>query len=154
MEFVTRDFNELTNTELYKLLQLRVAVFIVEQNCLYQDLDGKDLKSYHMLVFDKEMLIAVTRLVPPGISYEGYASIGRVATHIDHRRKGLGRLLMEKSIEECERLFPGYNIKISAQTYLIPFYESLQFEKFGSEYLEDDMPHHAMIRHSLQFNQH
>ncbi len=154
MEFVTRHFNELTNTELYKLLQLRVAVFIVEQNCLYQDLDGKDLKSYHMLVFDKEMLIAVTRLVPPGISYEGYTSIGRVATHIDHRRKGLGRLLMEKSIEECERLFPGYNIKISAQTYLIPFYESLQFEKFGSEYLEDDMPHHAMIRHSLQFNQH
>jgi ElaA protein len=150
MNLVLKHFKELELEELYKLLQLREAVFIVEQSCLYHDIDGKDPHCYHMMAFDNKTLISLTRIVPPAISYEGYSSIGRVVTHHDYRRKGLSRVLMERSITECERLFPGYNIKISAQTYLIPFYESLQFEKVGSEYLEDDMPHHAMIRHIIQ----
>jgi ElaA protein len=150
MIFEIKHFNDLTTLELYNLLQLRVAVFVVEQNCPYQDLDGKDLQSYHVLCYENDTLIAVTRLVPPGISYEAYASIGRVVTHPDFRRKGVSRKIMERSIEHCEKLFPGYNIKISAQSYLIPFYESLQFDKHGEEYLEDNLPHQAMIRHAIQ----
>ncbi len=154
MTFLVKHFSELSTIELYKLLQLREAIFIIEQNCIYQDIDDKDLHSYHVMAFDDNILVALTRLVPPKISYDEYASIGRVATHIDYRGKGTGRKIMEKSLEQCELLFPGYNIKISAQSYLIPFYESLQFEKWGSEYLEDGLPHHAMIRHSLQFGKH
>ena len=154
MTFLLKHFNEFSIDELYKLLQLRVAVFIVEQNCAYLDPDDKDQQSYHLMGFDGSTLVAVTRLVPPKISYEGYASIGRVATHSGYRGLGLGREIMEKSLEACGRLFPGYDIKISAQTYLIPFYESLQFEKQGPEYLEDGLPHQAMIRHSKQNGQH
>jgi ElaA protein len=95
----------------------------------------------------------VTRLVPPKISYDEYSSIGRVATHLNWRGAGIGKLIMKKSIDQCEFLFPGYNIKISAQSYLIPFYESFDFEKTGKEYLEDNIPHHAMIRHSIQLGQ-
>ncbi len=151
MDLILKHFRDLELQELYKLLQLREAVFIVEQNCLYHDIDGKDPYCYHLMAFENESLVSLTRIVPPTISYERYSSIGRVVTHKDYRRKGLSRKLMERSIDECERLFPGYNIKISAQTYLIPFYESLQFEKTGTEYLEDDMPHQAMIRHLIQF---
>lgn len=151
MDLILKHFSDLELLELYKLLQLREAVFIVEQNCLYQDIDDKDPYCYHLMAYENQTLISLTRIVPPTISYEGYCSIGRVVTHKDYRRKGLSRKLMERSIKECERLFPGYNIKISAQTYLIPFYESLQFEKTGTEYLEDDMPHQAMIRHLIQF---
>jgi ElaA protein len=154
MKFSVKFFDELTTNELYKLLQLRESIFIVEQNCIYQDIDDKDQKCYHLMAYENDALVALTRLVPPKVSYEGYPSIGRVATHSEYRGKGYGRLIMEKSLEECERLFPGYNIKISAQSYLIPFYESLQFEKWGTEYLEDGLPHQAMIRHSLQFGLH
>ncbi len=154
MVFKIKHFNELSTLELYQLLQLRIEVFVVEQNCPYQDLDNKDFHSYHVLMYQDVQLIALTRLVPPKVSYEKYSSIGRVVTHPDFRRTGLGKLIMEKSIAQCEQLFPGYNIKISAQSYLIPFYESLQFEKTGSEYLEDNIPHHAMIRHSIQIGPH
>lgn len=154
MVFTLKHFNELSTFELYKLIQLRVAVFIIEQNCPYQDLDDKDLNCHHLMGFENETLVAVTRLVPPKISYEGYSSIGRVATHLDYRKMGYGRKIMDRSITDCERLFPGFNIKISAQSYLIPFYESFQFDKWGSEYLEDGIPHQAMIRHSLQIGPH
>lgn len=154
MIFLIKHFNELTSLELYNLLQLRIEVFVVEQNCPYQDLDNKDLYSYHIMGVENDKIIAVTRVVPPKISYESYSSIGRVVTHADYRGKGISRKIMEKSIAHCELVFPGYNIKISAQSYLIPFYESLQFDKTGTEYLEDNIPHQAMIRHLIQFAPH
>jgi ElaA protein len=154
MEIFIKHFDKLTLLELYELLQLRVAVFIVEQACIYQELDGKDLSSYHVMLFKEKKLVAATRLVPPGISYENYASIGRVVSHEAHRKEGLGKLVMIESIQSCEKLFPDHKIKISAQCYLIPFYESLDFSRFGNEYLEDGIPHQAMIRHSKPSLQH
>lgn len=153
MHFEIKHFNELTTDELYKIIQLRIAVFVVEQNCPYQDLDDKDQRSLHLLAWEDASLVGLTRLVPPKVSYDAYSSIGRVVTHPDYRAHGLGRKLMEISIQYCFDVFPGYNIKISAQSYLIPFYESLEFEKTGTEYLEDNIPHHAMIKHSIQFGQ-
>lgn len=150
MEIRIKHFNELDRLELYRIIQLRINVFIVEQNCPYPELDDKDLVSNHVMIWEGEELLAVTRLVPPGISYPNYASIGRVATHANYRGSGLGKLVMTESIKACEELFPGYNIKISAQAYLISFYEAFSFEKIGDEYLEDNIPHVAMIRHSIQ----
>lgn len=146
MELILKHFRELDIYELYKILALRESVFIVEQNCIYQDIDGKDPECYHLMAMDGKELASLTRIVPPKISYDLYSSIGRVVTHSRYRRKGLSRMLMLKSIEICSGLFPGFDIKISAQTYLIPYYQSLSFEKTGDEYLEDDMPHQAMIR--------
>lgn len=150
MEIRIKHFNELDRLELYRIIQLRINVFIVEQNCPYPDLDDKDLVSNHVMIWKGEELLAVTRLVPPGISYPNYASIGRVATHANYRGSGLGKLVMTESIKACEELFSGYNIKISAQAYLIAFYTALGFDKIGEEYLEDNIPHIAMIKHSIQ----
>ncbi len=148
MEIAIKHFNQLTALELYRILQLRAMVFVVEQNCPYQDLDGKDLESYHQWIWDGEQVIAVTRIVPPGISYPDYVSIGRVVSHPTFRRTGVGRIIMKESILRCEELFPGRSIKISAQSYLIPFYASFGFNSVGEEYLEDFIPHQAMIRYS------
>lgn len=150
MEIRIKQFNELDRLELYRIIQLRINVFIVEQNCPYPDLDDKDLVSNHVMLWKGDELIAVTRLVPPGISYPNYASIGRVATHANYRGSGLGKLVMTESIKACEELFSGYNIKISAQAYLVAFYTALGFDKIGEEYLEDNIPHIAMIKHSIQ----
>lgn len=141
-----KDFSELTNEELYRIIQLRIGVFIVEQNCLYQDCDGKDLKGHHLCAWNGETLLAYTRLLPPGVSYENAASIGRVITSPAARGQGLGKLLMRKSIEEIEALFGKVPINISAQLYLRRFYESFSFVQQGEAYLEDGIDHISMIR--------
>ncbi len=145
-----KKFEELSNEELYSLLQLRSQVFVVEQNCAYLDADDKDLLAHHLFATTietkmlKPKLIAYARLLPPGISYP-QASIGRVVAAIDERKKGLGKFLMQKSIDQTLLLFGNNAIKISAQLYLKNFYESLGFVTIGKDYLEDDIPHIAMI---------
>ncbi|MBK8956435.1 MAG: GNAT family N-acetyltransferase [Saprospiraceae bacterium] len=141
-----KHYKELTLEELYSWLQLRLEVFVVEQNCPYQDLDEKDIHCYHALAYEGDQLVAGSRIVPPGISYPVYSSIGRVVSRKDHRGTGAGKLIMKQSLASCESLYPNTPIKISAQSYLLAFYESFGFEKTGDEYLEDDIPHHAMIR--------
>ena len=143
-------FDELSTLQLYKLLQLRIEVFAVEQNCPYQDLDDKDQTSYHILGLDEDKVLqAYTRVVPPGISYEGYASIGRVITSSEIRGKKQGVPLMEYSIQCSLEFWPKSDIKISAQKYITRFYNSLGFQEIGEEYLEDDIPHIAMIRPTI-----
>jgi ElaA protein len=147
MNWSCKYFEELTLNELYEIGRLRQEVFIVEQNCPYVDFDGRDPFCYHLMCFDENnRLIAYSRIVPKGISYENYISIGRVITSGTVRNSGIGRLLMLESIEACERLFGKVDIKISAQTYLLNFYSSLAFVSTGKEYLEDDIPHTEMIR--------
>ncbi len=148
MEWSIKHFKQLSPEEFYQWTQLRLEVFVVEQNCPYQDLDGKDLSSYHVLGKANGRVLAGSRLLPPGLSYEGFASIGRVVTHPEIRHTGAGRLVMKQSLSYCESFFEGSAIKISAQSYLIRFYESFGFEKTGEEYLEDNIPHWAMIRPS------
>ncbi len=139
-------FNELSLEELYQLLRLRQEVFIVEQNCPYLDTDGKDQAAWHQCAYDETGdLIAYTRLLPKGISYEKYISIGRVITAQKARGKGLGRPLMQHSIANARKLFGESPIKISAQDHLRKYYGSLGFIPIGDVYDEDGIPHIAMI---------
>jgi ElaA protein len=125
---------------LYNLLQLRSEVFIVEQDCVYQDIDGKDQNALHVLGIKNNKIVAYTRIFKPG-DYYNEAAIGRVVVHPDHRKDGLGYALMKGSITQIESLFQTKKIKIGAQTYLKNFYESLGFQKVGKDYLEDGIPH-------------
>lgn len=139
-----KPFNELSVEELYDILRLRNEVFVVEQNCVFQDADNKDQHCYHLCGWKNNTLIAYVRLVPPGISYEE-PSIGRVVTSPLARRTGAGRLLMQKAIEECFKIFGEQNIRIGAQLYLKEFYESLRFHQVSEVYLEDNIPHIEML---------
>lgn len=144
--FILKYFDDLTISELYDLLQLREEVFQLEQNCLYKDIDDKDRKCYHFMLYKDAELVAYCRLVPAGVSYEGYASIGRVVSSAKYRKEGYGRLLMSKTMEKMMQVFPHLPIKISAQLYLQKFYESFGFMAVGEWYMEDDIPHIAMIK--------
>jgi len=139
-------FSELTNEELYKILQLRNEVFVVEQNCAYQDFDGKDMEAYHLAAWHENNLVAYSRLLPKGISYPEAASIGRVVSSPSARGQNLGKQLMAHSIEHIYLLFGEVSIKISAQLYLRSFYESFSFIQKGSVYPEDGIGHIAMER--------
>jgi ElaA protein len=145
LNFTFKHFDELTLDELYQLLQLRSEVFVVEQNCVYQDIDDKDRKGFHLLGCIDSQLVACARILPMGVSYTDYCSIGRVCTKQTHRQLGLGKILMQHAIQHCHELYPNTKIKISAQSYLLKFYTELGFEAIGEEYLEDDIPHRAMI---------
>jgi ElaA protein len=142
-----KHFDELTASELYGILSLRENVFVVEQNCVYLDADGKDKDSY-LVVGINELgeVVATSRILPKGISYKNYASIGRVCVAQSVRRFSVGQELMKETLHFMEQLLGKQTIKISAQTYLLNFYKKYDFEPLGEEYLEDDIPHIAMIR--------
>lgn len=139
-----KKFEDLTPFELYSIMQLRNEVFVVEQNCVYQDADNKDIKGHHFMGWDGPTLVVYTRLLPQGVSYTE-ASIGRVVSNPKYRRTGAGRELMQRSIANTFILFNCNAIKIGAQLYLKKFYESLGFVKCSEEYLEDNIPHIEMI---------
>jgi ElaA protein len=143
LTWVFKKFDELTATELYAIMQLRNEVFVVEQNCVYQDADNKDQESLHLTGWDDECLVAYTRIIPPGISYNT-PSIGRVVSSPKYRKKGTGRKLMEMSISKTFSQFNCTEIKIGAQVYLAEFYKSLGFLQSSSEYFEDGIPHIEM----------
>ena len=140
-----KKFDDLSAAELYNILRLRSEVFVVEQNCVYLDLDNKDQDCHHLMGLMDGQLIAYTRLVPPGVSYE-YPSIGRVVTSPSARRGGFGRSLMEKSIEQTKQLYGDAPIRIGAQLYLQSFYTSLGFLTSSDIYLEDGIEHIEMTR--------
>jgi len=144
LNWIFKSFDELTVTELYAIMQLRSEVFVVEQNCVYQDADGKDQFAWHFCGWNGDELVAYTRLIPPGISYNE-ASIGRVAISAKYRKTGAGRKLMEGSIVKAFNQFNCTAIKIGAQVYLTKFYQSLGFVQSSGEYLEDGIPHIEMI---------
>jgi len=137
-------FDELTPNELYRVMQLRSEVFVVEQNCVFLDADNKDQECFHCMGWLHDELAAYTRIAPPGYIYKE-ASIGRVATSRLHRKKGLGRLLMQQSIEICSLRFSHADIKLGAQYYLREFYESLGFIPIGDTYIEDGIKHIYML---------
>ena len=146
LSWTIKPFDELTLTELYTLLRLRVEVFVVEQNCPFQDIDGMDDRAYHLLgSTETGELAAYARLFDAGISYEQVA-IGRVAVGLAHRRLGLGQELMQQAVAQCEVLFGAQAIKVGAQLYLKRFYEGFGFVQCGEGYLEDGIPHIPMLR--------
>lgn len=146
LETHTKTFNELTTTELYDLLQLRSEVFVVEQKCIYQDIDGKDKKAIHILGYKNSNLVAYTRLFAPG-DYFNECSIGRVVVSKNERQHKYGYDIMNASIKAAYSYFGTGPIKLSAQSYLKKFYNSLDFKEVGEEYLEDGIPHIAMIKY-------
>ncbi len=139
-----KPFNDLLPQELYKIMQLRNEVFVVEQNCVFQDADNKDEGCLHFMGFVNDELAAYTRLAPPGYIYKE-VSIGRVVTSPAHRNKGLGRELMQRSIDLCKHYFGDGPIKIGAQCYLLKFYESFGFKIIGERYDEDGIEHVHML---------
>jgi ElaA protein len=145
LQIQVKTFSEISTTELYAILQLRSEVFVVEQDCVYQDIDYKDQKAIHILGYKNEKLIAYTRIFKPG-DYFNDASIGRVVVAENQRKFGYGFVIMQHSIKAVKEYFNETTIKISAQKYLKNFYESLDFEQIGEEYLEDNIPHIPMIK--------
>ena len=140
-----RRFEALSTAELYDLLQLRSEVFVVEQNCVYQDIDGKDQKALHLIGEDNGNTVACARLFKPNDYFEE-ASIGRVVVKQTYRDKKLGHILMQQAIQAIESEFGQTKITISAQLYLKKFYESHGFVQTSETYLEDDIPHIEMKR--------
>ena len=145
IHWLLKRFDELSPYQLYAILQLRNEVFVVEQNCVFQDADDKDQNSHHLMGFLDNKLVAYTRLVPARIVYEE-ASIGRVVTSPSVRRNGAGKILMEQSIDSLYSLFGKVPIKIGAQLYLQKFYESFGFVRISDIYLEDGIEHIYMIK--------
>jgi ElaA protein len=144
-DWLIKNFGDLLPGELYAVLQLRNEVFVVEQNCVFQDADDKDQASHHLMAWQEGKLVAYTRLLPPGLGYE-QASIGRVVTSPAVRRSGIGKELMERSIRAVEELFGKGPIKIGAQLYLQQFYQSFGFIRVSEVYLEDGIQHIYMMR--------
>jgi len=140
-----KKFEELTGNEVYEILRLRSEVFVVEQNCVFLDMDNKDQESYHLQGRIGPSLIAYVRILPPGLSYD-QSSIGRVVTSPSFRRNGAGIELMKTAISNSYTLFGIQPIMIGAQLYLKNFYENLGFIQYSEVYLEDDIPHIKMIK--------
>lgn len=138
-------FEELGSERLYAILQHRAAVFVVEQRCFYQDIDGLDPQAWHLMAWEGEQLLAYARLLPPGLKAKS-AVIGRVLTTAAARGKGLGHQLAERAVQECERLWPGQGITLFAQAHLQAYYARAGFAGVGDVFDEDGIPHREMHR--------
>ena len=147
-DFIWHNFDTISTEELYDVLSLRQRVFIIEQDCFYEDLDYSDQDANHLLLYKDNKLIGYSRVFPPGIKYDA-ASIGRIVTDSDYREKGYGRIITQESIRFLKNNFPRSDIAISAQYRLVNFYEDLGFKKEGDVYLEDNIDH---IKMTLEAN--
>lgn len=146
LNILTKTFSELKTQELYDMLQLRSEVFVVEQDCVYQDVDGKDQMALHILGYKGERLVAYTRIFKPGDYFEE-SSIGRVVVRASERKFKYGFSIMQASIEAIKKHYDENIIRISAQMYLKKFYNNLDFKEVGEKYLEDGIPHINMIKY-------
>ncbi len=145
IEWTIKSFPELSPSALYGILKLRSEVFVVEQQCIFLDMDDKDQESRHVMGRLNDELVATCRILPPGLAYDE-PSIGRVVGSPRYRGKGAGIALMENAIQETLRLYGTLPIKIGAQLYLKRFYESFGFVQCSETYMEDDIPHIKMLR--------
>lgn len=148
-------FDDLTPREVHDLFQARVAVFVMEQNCPFQDVDGADPASWHLIGRSEAAgpVLAYCRLIPPGVKF-AEPSIGRVLTTEAVRRTGAGRELMREALARAARLWPGQAIRIGAQIRLEPFYEEFGFTKCSEPYIEDGIPHIEMLRQARREQEH
>ncbi len=145
MDIVVKEFGDLSKEELYTFLRLRSEIFVVEQDCVYQDMDGKDLVALHIMGWEDGILVAYCRCFRPG-DYFDKASMGRILVRENYRKMGYGHAITKASIKAIKSKFKADTIKISAQTYLVTFYETHGFKTVGTRYLEDGIPHIAMVR--------
>ena len=152
MNTVIKKFSELSTEEIYNILKLRSEVFVVEQNCVYQDIDEKDKKATHLFLEKNNDIIAYTRIFKKGDYYEENPSIGRVVVSKKERGKNLGKEIMLNSIEFIKKELEGKKIELSAQKYLDKFYRDLDFYSEGEDYLEDGIPHQRMFYNLIRNN--
>ena len=143
IKFVWKNFDELSNDELYAVLHLRQEVFIVEQDCPYLDADNSDQNAFHLLCYEDNKLIAYLRAFKPGVKYDG-SSMGRIVTEINSRGLGLGKEITKEGVKFLNKEYPNQEIVISAQHRLKNFYTDLGFIPRGEVYLEDDIDHIQM----------
>jgi ElaA protein len=144
MEYKIKNFEELTTKELYSILRLRSEIFVVEQNCVYKDLDNKDLSAYHLMAIDNNEIVAYLRVLPKRVSYKEI-SIGRFVVKKDYRGKNLGLELLSKALNFIEENLKEKEVRISAQVYVKELYKKAGFIEASEEYLEDDIPHIEML---------
>lgn len=144
MEFKIKTFDELSNEELYSILRLRSEIFVVEQNCVYQDMDNKDLKAFHLMAIDEGQIVAYLRILNKGVSYKEI-SIGRVVVKKEYRRRKLGLEIINRAIDYIKNIMRENEIRISAQVYAKNLYKKAGFKEVSEEYLEDDIPHVEML---------
>ncbi len=144
MEKVIKKFSELTAQELHDLLKLRQDVFIIEQNCIYSDIDGSDPKAIHVLLYEGNSLVAYSRLFAPNIKFDGASAIGRIIVSPAFRGSKFGRLLIETSISLCNELYPNAEIRIEAQAKLETYYQKYGFKSVSEVYEVDAIPHLQM----------
>ncbi len=145
LDWQFKPYKELTLNEFHDLISLRLKTFVVEQNCSYLDLDGKDKKCYHLLLRDgKGDVIGTARILHPGVAYPEVA-IGRVVIIDEYRGKGIGHEMMERCVKFINEEFGVSPIRISAQKHLEKFYNDCGFVSTGKEYLEDEIPHVEML---------
>lgn len=145
MEIKILKFEDFNVQEIYEVLKLRCEVFVVEQDCVYQDLDGKDNKALHILGYEDGLLIAYARCFDAGIYFEE-AAIGRILVRDNYRKLGYGHQITKAAINVVTTKLKADKIKLSAQTYLVTFYETHGFKTIGERYLEDGIPHIGMIK--------
>ncbi len=144
MNVITKHFSQLSTQELYEALRLRSLVFVVEQDCVYLDLDNLDQEAYHVFGWENDVLVAYARILAPGAHYTEPA-IGRLVTHPDYRRRDFGKQIFDFALTECERIFETRHTRIMAQVYLRRFYEGFGYEQVSEEFLEDGIPHIEML---------
>ncbi|MCL2828735.1 MAG: GNAT family N-acetyltransferase [Oscillospiraceae bacterium] len=144
MQYSMKKFKDLTSAELYDILKLRQEVFIIEQTCIYPDIDDKDQNAVHLMAFDGNQLVGCLRILEKGVTFEE-VSIGRVVMAPSHRRTGIAKCMMQQALDFISQEWRETRVKISAQSYTIPFYAGVGFEVMSKEYLEDDIPHVDMV---------
>lgn len=148
LNWQVKTFNQLTTNELYDFLKLRIDIFVVEQTCFYPDLDDHDRHpdTRHFFCYQNKKMTGYLRILPKGITYPEYISIGRVVISPSARGTGLGHKLMQAALTECQQCFAQETVKISAQEHLEKFYNQHGFERVTDMYLEDGIPHIGMVK--------
>lgn len=144
LEIITKKFNELTLEELYQILDLRSRVFVIEQNCIYPDIDYKDQMSIHYMIKKEDKIISYLRVLPPKLRFNEH-TISRVVSDEHYRKSGYATQLIQKALQDIK----GYKVRISGQAYLKTYYESLGFEIVHGPYLEDGIFHYEMLHHNF-----
>ncbi len=144
MKTTIKHYNELSLDEFHDIIALRIAVFVVEQDCPYQELDGKDKEAFHVMVEKQSVILGTTRILPPGVAYDEPA-IGRVVSDPESRHLKIGHILMKASMEFLEKTYGSRLARLSAQTHLVKFYAKHGFVSTGKTYLEDGIPHTEML---------
>ncbi len=138
-----KPYNELSKDQFFDIIKLRIEIFVVEQSCYYQELDNEDKKAYHLSIYEDGIIVAVGRIIPNAKNKE--IKIGRIAVKMEYRKKGIAFSLMKDIMNFISKKYPEFSTLLSAQTYLVEFYQSFGFKEIGDKYLEDGIEHINMV---------